>query len=333
MHIAVVGAGLSGLTVARQLQSQGHHVTVYEKSMGVSGRMSTRQTELGGFDHGAQYFTATSDRFKKEIQDWKKFGWVVPWTAKLATLDAGVSKAAGRTGTRYVPVPGMSALCKQLAHGLDIRTEQQVTALESQGKQWLLSVQSSTVPIAATAGPFDGVILAIPADQAEVLLSVAPAMAKQARQARLAPCWTLMLGFQSSLDLPYDGAWVNQSRLGWIAHDDAKPLHRAGERWVCHATPAWSREHLEDDAERVKEKLTKAFHEATGSRIQPIHAVAHRWRYAQAESPLAVDCLWNDKQRLGVCGDWFAAGLEGAGRVENAFLSALALAKAVTWKG
>ncbi|MDO9191527.1 MAG: FAD-dependent oxidoreductase, partial [Undibacterium sp.] len=55
MQIAIVGAGISGLTAARQLQSQGHTVTVYEKSAGVSGRMSTRLTEFGGFDHGAQY--------------------------------------------------------------------------------------------------------------------------------------------------------------------------------------------------------------------------------------------------------------------------------------
>ncbi|MDP1977963.1 NAD(P)/FAD-dependent oxidoreductase [Undibacterium sp.] len=329
MQIAVVGAGLAGLTVARQLQAQGHHVTVYEKSMGVSGRMSTRHTELGGFDHGAQYFTASSDRFKKEIADWKKVGWVVPWTAKLATLEAGSSKPAGRSGTRYIAVPGMSSLGKQLAHGLDVRAEQHVTALEEHGKQWLLSIRSATVPIAATAGPFDAVILAVTADQAEPLLSVTPALAKQAKQARLAPCWTLMLGFQTSLDLPYDGAWINNSRLGWIAHDDAKPLHRAGERWVCHATQAWSIEHLEDDDERVKEKLTKAFHEATGSWIQPIHAVVHRWRYAEAVKPADSDFLWNGKQGIGVCGDWFAAGLEGAGKVENAFLSALALAKAI----
>lgn len=329
MHIAVVGAGLSGLTVARQLQAQGHEVTVYEKNTDVSGRMSTRHTELGGFDHGAQYFTASSDRFKKKVADWKKFGWVVPWVARLMILEAGDSKPAGRAGTRYVPVPGMNALCKQLAHGLDVRVEQQVRAIESMGEQWLLSVHSSEIPIAATAGPFDAVILAIPADQAEPLLSVAPAFAKQARAAGLSPCWTLMLGFQTSLELPYDGAWVNNSRLAWLARDDIKPLHRAGERWVCHATHAWSIEHIEDDAERVKEKLSKAFHEATGSWIQPIHAVAHRWLYAHAEKPLAADCLWDAKRRIGVCGDWFGSGLEGAGKVENAFLSAQALAKAI----
>ncbi|MEB0139149.1 MULTISPECIES: NAD(P)/FAD-dependent oxidoreductase [unclassified Undibacterium] len=327
MHIAVVGAGLSGLTAARQLQAQGHVVTVYEKSMGVSGRMSTRQTELGGFDHGAQYFTASSERFKKEVNDWKKLGWVAQWDEKLVKLDHAVSKAAGQSGKRYVAVPGMSALGKQLAHGLDVRKEQQVTSLEAYGTQWLLNIKSDAVAIAASAGPFDAVILAVPADQAAPLLAPLPAFAAQAEAAKLAPCWTLMLGFQTSLELPYGGAWVEQSRLAWIARDTSKPLHRVGERWVAQATPAWSLEHLEEDPERAKEKLLKAFHEATGSWIQPIHAVVHRWRFAQAEHPVAADCLWDGKQGIGVCGDWFAAGLEGGGRVENAFLSALALAQ------
>ncbi|GGC93103.1 NAD(P)/FAD-dependent oxidoreductase [Undibacterium terreum] len=329
MHIAIVGAGISGLTCARQLQSLGHSVTVYEKSHGVSGRMSTRQTELGGFDHGAQYFTATTERFKKEVADWRKVGWIAPWSGKLASLDTGVSKPAGNGTKRFVPVPGMSSLGKRLAHGLDVRLEQQVVAVELADKRWLLSVKADTSPVNATAGPFDAVVLAMPADQAIPLLNSAPAFAKQAQKARLAPCWTLMLGFQAPLELEYDGAWINHSRLGWVARDTAKPSHRAGERWVCHATAAWSLKHLEDDPERVKEKLTKAFHEATGSYIQPIHAVVHRWRYSQSVQPLAEDCMWNGKQRIGVCGDWFAVGLDGSGRVENAYLSGLALAKAI----
>ena len=329
MHIAVVGAGLSGLTVARQLQAQGHHVTVFEKSAGVSGRMSTRQTELGGFDHGAQYFTASSDRFKKEVSDWKKLGWVAPWDEKLVSLDHGQFKSAGKSGTRYVAIPGMNALGKQLAHGLDVRKTQQVVALEAYGEQWLLKVKSETVAIDASAGPFDAVLLAIPADQAAPLLIALPAFAEQAKNAKMLPCWTLMLGFQTSLELPYGGAWVNQSRLSWIAKDNSKPERRSGERWVAQASPAWSIEHLEEDPERAKEKLLKAFHEATGSWIQPIHAVVHRWRFAQSEHPLPVDCLWDKNQKVGVCGDWFAAGVEGGGRIENAFLSALALAKTI----
>lgn len=330
MHVAIIGAGLAGLTAARQCQAQGHQVTVYEKSRGVSGRMCTRQTEFGGFDFGAQYFTATSERFKKEVNDWRKLGWIAAWDSKLVSLDhANVSSdAGGKKGLqRFVPIPGMSALGQQLAHGLDVRLEQQVQAIVPHGEQWLLSVKSDEVAVLASAGPFDAVIVAIPAEQAAVLLKDHPRLARPVASVHMQPCWALMLAFQNPLNLPYDGAWVNNSRLAWIARDTSKPEHRAGERWVCHASAAWSVEHLEDDHERVREKLSKAFHEATGSPVQAIHAVAHRWRFSLADQPLSQSHLWDAETRIGVCGDWFAGELEGGGRVENAFLSALALAK------
>lgn len=331
MHIAIIGAGLAGLTCARQLQARGNSVVVYEKNNDISGRMGTRQTELGGFDYGAQYFTAASDRFKQEIAVWRKAGWVAPWNGKLVALDGGLAQPAARAvpnaKQRFVAVPGMGALCRQLGQGLDIRTEQWVKRIEPHGKQWLLTLRADTVPVDASAGPFDAVVLAVPADQAGPLLQVAPKLAQQAAKTRLAPCWALILGFQDSLGLGYDGAWVHGSRLAWIAHDASKPQRRAGEHWVGHASVAWSLEHLEDEPERAKEKLLKAFHEATGSQVQPIYAEAHRWRYAQAVQPLAGACLWGGKLRIGACGDWFAAGLEGSGRVENAYLSASALAE------
>ncbi|MEO8408624.1 MAG: FAD-dependent oxidoreductase [Oxalobacteraceae bacterium] len=335
MHIAVVGAGLSGLICARQLQSQGHSVTVYEKGREVSGRMSTRQTEFGGFDYGAQYLTASSADFRKQLAAWKKAGLIIDWSAGLVQLEQGapgvpgVHKPAGRAQKRFIAVPAMSALCAHLAQGLDIRTEQVVRRIEPLGKQWLLSVGSASVAIDASAGPFDAVLLAVPADQAVPLLAAAPALAKQVAKAKLSPCWALMLSFPLPLELGYDGAWVSGSRLAWIARDNAKPEHRDGERWVAHASADWSTRHLEDDDERVKEKLLKAFHEATGSQVQPVHASAHRWRYAQALAPLAEDCLWRPRLRIGACGDWFAAGIEGGGRVENAWLSGMALATAV----
>lgn len=332
MHIAVIGAGMAGLTCARQLQLQGHHVTVYERNADVGGRMGTRQTELGGFDHGAQYFTATSDLFRKEVTAWRKAGWAAPWEGKLVKLDSGKAVGAGRSGAkqRMVAVPGMGALGAHLAENLDVRCEQSVSGLERHADGWLLSVQCDTVPIAASAGPFDAVVVALPADIAARLLQPVSTLAEQVGQEHLEPCWALILGFEQPLDLDFDGAWVEGSRLKWIARDASKPQRRPGEHWIGHASSAWSMEHLADDPERVKEKLLKAFHEATGTHVQPVYADVHRWRYAQAASTLPGECLWDEKARVGVCGDWFAAGLDGSGRVENAYLSGNALASAIS---
>jgi renalase len=336
MHIAVVGAGLSGLACAGRLQALGHIVTVYEKSRGVSGRMSTRSSELGGFDHGAQYFTTTTSAFRKQANAWLKAGWIEEWEGRLVTLSHGKTKPSARAAAnqplrrhRFVAVPGMNALGKRLAESMDVRTEQRITGIFRHDDRWLLAVECDTVPIRATAGPFDAVVFAVPADQAVPLLEVVPDLAAQASSALLAPCWTIMLAFEQPLDLSFDGAWVQESRLGWIARDSSKPQRRPGEHWVAHATQAWSIEHLEDEPDRVKEKLLRAFHEATGSGVQPVKVMTHGWRYAQATNPLPKDCLWEGAQRLGACGDWFSAGLDGAGRIENAWLSGLAMAECV----
>ena len=329
MEIAIIGAGMSGLVCARALQEQGHHVTVYEKSSAVSGRMSTRHTELGGFDHGAQYLTATSAAFKEATAAWSQSGWLAPWSGTLVSLERGhvtQSSPSKAKTIRYVGVPGMRSIGENLARGLDVRTSQRVEAVEKFGQQWLLAVQADTVPITASAGPFDAVIVSAPADQAAALLHADPAFAQSAQRAKLQPCWSLLLAFQDSLELGYDGAWVTGSRLAWLARDASKPGRRPGEHWIAQASAAWSTEHLEDEPDRAKEKLLKAFHEATGSLIQPVYAAVHRWRYAQAAQPLEGECLWNAELRLGACGDWFRAGLDGAGRIENAFLSAIAMA-------
>ena len=42
-HIAVIGAGMAGLSCARHLQEAGCRVTVFDKARGPGGRMSTRR--------------------------------------------------------------------------------------------------------------------------------------------------------------------------------------------------------------------------------------------------------------------------------------------------
>ena len=55
--IAIIGAGISGLTLAHQLKAHAD-IVVFEKARGVGGRMSTRYGDQFEFDHAAQFFTA-----------------------------------------------------------------------------------------------------------------------------------------------------------------------------------------------------------------------------------------------------------------------------------
>ena len=69
--IAVIGAGISGLNLARLL-SDVADVVVFEKSDKLCGRMATHQSNGFSFDHGAQFFTAKKEAFKSFIKPERK---------------------------------------------------------------------------------------------------------------------------------------------------------------------------------------------------------------------------------------------------------------------
>lgn len=67
MQVAVLGAGVSGLTVARRLQAAGMSVTVYEKDKNIGGLAKTRTTGGYVYDiHGGHIFNSKN----KEVLDW-----------------------------------------------------------------------------------------------------------------------------------------------------------------------------------------------------------------------------------------------------------------------
>ncbi|MBI2990177.1 MAG: FAD-dependent oxidoreductase [Candidatus Magasanikbacteria bacterium] len=63
-NIAVVGAGISGLICAYELQRMGHHVTVFEKEHQVGGRMASRTKNGLTFDIGADHLCNLYDHMK-----------------------------------------------------------------------------------------------------------------------------------------------------------------------------------------------------------------------------------------------------------------------------
>jgi len=65
--VAIIGAGLAGLSCAQVLRNAGVSVQVFERNSGVGGRCATQLWQGHLVDTGVQFFTAQSGDFKKEL--------------------------------------------------------------------------------------------------------------------------------------------------------------------------------------------------------------------------------------------------------------------------
>jgi predicted NAD/FAD-dependent oxidoreductase len=311
-HTAVIGAGMAGIAVARTLMQAGHQVSVFEKSHGAGGRMATRNTPYGNFDHGVQYFTIRDPQFMKAITRVPGTPEICrPWSANavrvLDPLGRVIEAPLPLREPHFVAAPGMNSLLRHWAQPLHearaLHLESQVQFLRrsaATGKSWDIVCSDG---VAHT--DFDQ-------DMARV---------------EVAPCWTLMLAFPlaqptlNHLGPQWNAARSTHHRVAWICRESSKPGRSSVERWTVQASAQWSQHHLEDDAQRVQDKLLKAFSELTGIRAEPGFAQTHLWRYAKTVQPLGKKHLWDPKLNLGVCGDWLLGH-----RVEDAFVSGLSLA-------
>lgn len=314
--VAVIGAGLSGLTAARVLSDHGFDVTVFEKSRGPGGRMATRRQDALSFDHGAQYFTVRDPRFARYVDSWIEDGIVGIWKGEIGVSKAGKLTSKERTVQRFVGIPGMSAIARHLSTDLDIRYRTQITELAIDPKGRHITSK------AMNYGPFDIILVTTPPEQAAALIPGASPIREKIDQIRMQPCWAVMAAFDAPLDLTFAGIFTHDSPLSWVARNSSKPGRPAQDSWVLHASPEWSSEHLEDEPETTGRSLLRAFFDATGLvPAEPAFISTHRWRYALAANPLDTGILWDEERVLGVCGDWCRKS-----RVEGAFLSGMAAA-------
>lgn len=305
-HIAIVGAGLSGISCAETLRTHGHRVTLFDKGRGPGGRMASRRIEtplgIATFDFGAQYFTVRDERFAFEVREWERAGLIQPWPA------AGPDALIG--------VPNMNSILKHLLARQEVHFSALVKGLKREGRHWRLLCEGHESSL------FDDVVLALPAEQTAPILTLHDFdLAQAALFARSQPCWTGMFVFPEPVRHNAD-IIRDQGLIGWAARDNAKPGRSGPERWVVQARPQWSVAHLEDASEIIAPHLLEALAAAcNGSLPDPIAQSIHRWRYGLSAGTGAV-CLLNAELNLGACGDWLLGH-----RLEDAWISGRSLAK------
>lgn len=319
--VAIIGAGLAGLTCATALKGLVENVKIFEKNIFPGGRIGHFRAGEYEFNHGAQYFTVNNPLFWNIVSAWQTDGIVRPWEGWIVELQKGQIINSDMTTQRFVGVPRMQTVAENLARHCDLTTSANISELESVNQGgWRLFNERGDYQ-----GAYDIVIIATAAHQVADLCRPIPTISKPAENVDMTVCWSGMLAFDKKLNIPYDAAFVLDSPLSWISRYRVADTASDADCWVLHASPEWSQQYAATFRGRVMHALIDAFWEATDlSMHNPVSASVHCWKHALPINPIDEDSLFEESQAIGACGDWCTAP-----RIEGAVLSGFSMADRV----
>ena len=323
MKIAIIGAGISAITIAQNLKKIAN-VSLFEKSQGVGGRMALRRSGPYEFDHGAQFFTAKHQNFKNFITPLIKENVIKRWDARFAEFKN--NKVLRKTTwdleyPHYVGVPGMNSISKHLSNKLDVKLNTKVNKMiKNMNNSWELFDDKLN-----NLGEFDWVISTAPANQSAEILPKYFKYHNDLVNIKMLGCFSLMLGFKKALPLLWDAALVRDSDISWVSVNSSKPGRSKSFSMLIHSTNAWAEKHLSDNYQNVMSFLNKETSHIIGyDTSQADHIDIHAWRYANIGKQTKPNLLIDYENRLASCGDWLIQG-----RVESAFEAGLMTAKEI----
>ncbi len=328
----VVGAGIAGLALARELRSGGLAPLVLERSRGVGGRCATRRVGGQPVDHGLPYLHGRWPRFLADCESVPEVTRVPDWPSKVEG-DGEPCRPEAFSGTdhRVVFGEGVNRFARHLAHGLDVRLEAEIEALEwvsgaASGSDgyWSLRPGTGETLRARTLA------LAMPASSANGLLAgMSPlpdgirALLPLLGMVRMLPSLAVIARYPAATPAPdWQASLPRGSRaIHTILHDSSKRAGSPRLTLVIQARPRFSSAHLGEAPESWTRALLDEAADLHGAwAARPEHVQSHRWGRARVAAgtelagPIAIEL--DGGGMLGLAGDGFhhAGGAEGAYR-------------------
>lgn len=329
MTIAVIGAGIAGLTAAYRL---GGAVVVFEKSRGLGGRVATRWYErLSGrvyVDHGAQYLKTESEPLRSLMLHELSTADLSDIGRPVWTFDAAHVISEGDTEQNTAPKwsyrHGVSTLGKLLADAgrFEVRLRVRVGKLKLRpdGCYALYDTEGTHL------GDYEQVLVAIPSGQAAELLAESdlPSTESLALQAALQTavyrrCLSITFGYERAIAPRPFYALVNSDKrdpMAWLAfeHDKVGHVPSGYSVIVAQMGETYSLERWEAANEELVNEVAAHVSRLLGERLTDFDwADIQRWRYSQPNT------LADPSQLNGIVrGLWFAGDYLHGGRVHLA---------------
>ncbi len=331
MHIAIIGAGASGLTAAYALRKR-HNVTLYEKSRGLTGRAATRWHDLPDgqrvyVDHGAQYLRDESPAIhdllleqlpRTDLHDIGRPVWTFDAAGQISEGDP-----AQNQGGKWVYGHGLATFGWLIAQAgaLTIKTQTRIGKLIYVNHRYrLLDTEGQAV------GEADHVLIAVPSGQAADLIAASELPIAERtklegtlREAVYRRCLSVTLGFARVIAPKPYYALLNADRahaVSWLAfeHDKLGHVPSGHSVIVAQMARAYSLDQWDMAALNVIADAAQKVSALLGEDLNaPAWTDYQRWRYSQPDQ-LISESLVNGI----MSGLWFAGDYLRGGRVHLA---------------
>ena len=322
LDVLVIGAGMSGLIAATELQKTGLNVAVVEKARGSGGRLSSKRIESSktkamiSFDLGCASFDAKTELFRSHLETWSSEGIAKVWRFSEAT------------GSQYVATPRSSSITRYLAGQLDVHFATRVTEIRKDNGLWSVFIEESGLQVKFAQTKH--IIFATPPQQAADLLPEGHPFISALSQPILLPQWVLMLNVKGRLELSDEYYEFSDSIISSLILEPSKPERVQSndhQTWVLQADTKWTSDNLDTDKTKLEHELVAELASKTGTPIIVEDAYLHRWLYSVAKSnELTGSVFLDDTNGIWGCGDYLADTTKLSG-VEAAFISGYQLAK------
>lgn len=308
MRTVIVGAGITGLALGSQLKEKfpNDEITILEKSRGVGGRMATRRTDQGKFDHGAQFYSQ-KDSMSALHQKWQKEGLVDKWF-QSENVD------------RYISRSGMTALAKSLASPLSVELGLKVLKLNSlPSGGWEIEIESHEAMKA------DRLVLTAPMPQNLELLDRS-GIEVHPRLREVTYAKAVVLLFEGVAVCDFDGEHGFKDELGEsvfsVSNQMKKGLHSVPS-WTVVMTPKFSDQVFDQAEEQILSLALKEVRLLVPA-LSYNSVQVKKWRYSH---PITLACSKGDPLFTVVGENLFIAGDSyGGGSIAGAVASANQLA-------
>jgi len=315
----IVGSGIAGSTIANLL-SKKYSVEIFDKARGPGGRASNRRYKDSlSFDHGLQYLSPKSNKFKKFILDLKRKKVLKEWAGHH--LDFTFKKK--ENSIKYIGSKGNNDICKHLIKNIKVNYNSTVTNIKFNSNYWTITLNNRDQFFSKY------LILTCPFPQLKVLASKYIKKEISNLKVIMTPNITVMVVYKNYKKLPISSIKFNDEIIAWAAQENTKDRFKTKLiLWTIQCTDSFSKKIInlfKNNRNKYQSLVLNKFKNLIGFQTKNIvFKNIHGWKYSHNKHETSVEQYWKYDLRLGVCGDWFTGP-----RAENAWLNSKSLYKSI----